>query len=101
MRYKAWRPHSGLHLILPVHRPLVFDILDPWNGRSFGGGVYHGAHPRERNYATAPVNVNEAEARGLACFWPYGYTPGPVQAPLEEPQGKFPHILDLRRRYEG
>jgi len=29
VRYRAWQPPSALHPTIPVHTPLVFDIVDP------------------------------------------------------------------------
>ncbi|WP_130469851.1 DUF2126 domain-containing protein [Candidatus Magnetaquicoccus inordinatus] len=119
IRFRAWQPPSALHPTIAVHTPLVFDLMDTWNNRSLGGCTYHAAHPGGRNHEHLPVNSFEAEARRwirfhefghtpgtiqppadwqhLASFLPHGPLPTPCQPPAEEPNGEYPHTLDMRR----
>lgn len=96
VRYRAWQPPSCLHPTIPVHSPLVFDIIDSWTGLGIGGCAYHVTHPEGRWYETRPAEAAEAESRRLQHFQPRIYTPEPMAAPREESNPQFPATLDLR-----
>ena len=81
VRYRAWQPPSALHPTIGVDTPLVFDLIDTWNGVSIGGCTYHVSHPGGRSYDTFPVNAFEAESRRINRFWPYNHTPGKLDVP--------------------
>jgi uncharacterized protein (DUF2126 family) len=122
VRYRAWQPPSALHPTIPVHSPLVFDIIDTWNGRAVGGCTYHVAHPGGRSHEDFPINAFAAEARRIARFEPMGHTQaqhepiqlppefrtvghfrpeghplGSMEPPVEEYDPEYPYTLDLRR----
>ena len=97
VRYRVWQPSSALHPTIGVDSPLVFDLVDTWNGRSVSGCTYHATHPGGRTYTKVPVNSYEAESRRLARFSPFGHSPG-QREPLEAASGspEFRYTVDLR-----
>ena len=98
VRYRAWQPPSCLHPTIPVHTPLVFDLLDTWMGRSIGGCTHHVADPAGHDCTSFPINGYEAESRRAARFFASGHTGGPVELPDDEGNADYPLTLDLRRR---
>jgi uncharacterized protein (DUF2126 family) len=96
VRFRAWQPYSALHPTIPVHAPLIFDIVDGWSGRAIGGCRYHVSHPGGRGFETFPVNAYEAESRRRALFEPIGHTPGSAPAAPPKINPEYPFTLDLR-----
>jgi len=99
IRFKAWAQPSSLHPQMPVHAPLVFDVIDLLNDKSVGGFTYHVAHPGGNSPETYPVNENEAEGRRMSRFETLGHTQGKVTDIRDESNPHFPYTLDLR--YQG
>jgi uncharacterized protein (DUF2126 family)/transglutaminase-like putative cysteine protease len=96
VRFRAWSPWSALHPSIGVQAPLVFDLVDTWNGRSIGGCTYHVVHPGGRSEDSSPINANAAEARRFARFWAHGHTPGQMYVYKEALNPSMPMTLDLR-----
>ena len=96
VRYRAWQPPNCLHPTIPVHTPLVIDVVDTWNSQSIGGCTYHVMHPGGRSYATFPVNAYEAESRRLGRFFRQGHSAGTVHPRVPQASREFPFTLDLR-----
>jgi uncharacterized protein (DUF2126 family) len=97
VRFRAWRTSEGFHPQIAPHVPLVFDILDTWNGRSVGGCRYHVAHPGGVNFQAPPINALEAQARRRTLFETTGHSPGDMTAKHAGVHPDFPCTLDLRR----
>ncbi|WP_292608076.1 DUF2126 domain-containing protein [Nocardioides sp. REDSEA-S30_B4] len=103
VRYRAWQPWSALHPSIAVHAPLHVEVVDTAAEVSLGGATYHVSHPGGRNYATPPVNAQEAEARRAVRFEPRGHTAGTLdvggmrEAAARATAPETPHTLDLRR----
>jgi len=97
VRYRAWQPPTALHPTIPVHAPLVFDLLDGWADRAIGGCTYHVAHPGGLAHEKFPRNALEAESRRVARFFPFGHSLGKTPLPPLTRSEEFPLTLDLRR----
>jgi uncharacterized protein (DUF2126 family) len=96
VRYRARQMSSALHPTIPVHAPLIFDILDTWSEHSIGRCAYHATAPDGREYTARPVNAAEAEARRQERFKLLSHTRDLVVAPKVEVNPTFPMTLDLR-----
>ena len=96
IRYRARRLSKALHPTVPVHAPLVFDLIDTWRERSIGRCTYYVVPPDGRVYPARPVNATEAEERRRERFQVNDHTFGSIVVPQEETNPLFPMTLDLR-----
>jgi uncharacterized protein (DUF2126 family) len=96
IRYRARRLSAALHPTIPVHTPLVFDVIDRWKERSIGRCTYHARPPDGHVYTERPVNATEAEDRRQKRFEKSNHAPVKMTMPGEESNPIFPMTLDLR-----
>jgi uncharacterized protein (DUF2126 family)/transglutaminase-like putative cysteine protease len=96
VRYRARKLSALLHPTVPVHAPLVFDLIDSWKERSIGRCVYHAAPPDGRVYDRRPENAAEAEGRRRERFGEVDAPSSAVTTPAAEINPSFPLTLDLR-----
>jgi len=101
VRFRARRLSAALHPTIPVHAPLVFDIIDRWKERSIGRCTYHAGPPDGRMYTARPVSATEARDRRLERFQKSNHILDLMAAPEEERNPSFPLTLDLRRPAPG
>ena len=96
IRYRARRLSAALHPTIPVHTPLVFDIIDRWKERSIGRCTYHARPPDGNVYTARPISATEAEDRRQKRFEKSNHAPAKIAVLEEEPNPIFPMTLDLR-----
>lgn len=98
VRYRARRLSATLHPTIPLHVPLVFDIIDRWKERSIGRCTYYAGRPDGRMYTGRPVSAAEAEERRVERFEVSAPPLDRIAIPEEETNSTFPMTLDLRMR---
>ena len=100
IRYRARRLSAALHPTIPVHTPLVFDLLDTFAGRAIGHCTYFAGPPDGTVHTTRPKDAVEAKQRRLERFQisdtQTGPQSGPVASPVLENNPIFPMTLDMR-----
>jgi uncharacterized protein (DUF2126 family) len=96
IRYRARRLYATLHPTIPVHTPLVFDLIDTWKERSIARCTYFAGPPDGTVYTKRPADAAKAQERRLQRFV---VSPPPDQAmhaPGPENNPEFPMTLDMR-----
>ena len=96
IRYRARKLSAALHPTVPVHTPLVFDLIDTWQKRSVARCAYHSGPPDGNVFTTRPADAAEARARRLLRFQMSDPPAFIAAAPEEERNTVFPMTLDLR-----
>ncbi|MGA2650971.1 MAG: transglutaminase family protein [Terracidiphilus sp.] len=98
VRYRARKLNATLHPTVPVHAPLVFNLIDCWRNSSIGECSYHVLPPHGRLHPARPASATEAEARRVERFQVTSLASASMTAPDEEINPMFPLTLDLRRQ---
>lgn len=96
VRYRARRLSASLHPTIPVHAPLVFDIIDRWASRSVARCTYFVDPPDGRIYNVRPADAAEAAQRRTERFQISDRPPVTMVVPKEEHNPIYPMTLDLR-----
>jgi uncharacterized protein (DUF2126 family) len=96
VRYRARRLSAALHPTIPVHTPLVFDLIDTWKNRSVARCMYFAGPPDGTVHTTQPRDAEEARARRLQRFQVSEPPSEPMPSPEAERNPVFPMTLDLR-----
>jgi uncharacterized protein (DUF2126 family) len=96
IRYRARKLSAALHPTIPVHTPLVFDLIDTWKERSVGRCTYYAGPPDGRVHSTRPASADEAAERRRERFVVSAPPAERMAAPQQENNPVFPMTLDLR-----
>ncbi len=96
VRFRARQLSEQLHPTIPVHAPLIFDIIDGWRERSIGRCTYHVTSPDGCPYPARPVSVAEAAERRRGRFLESAPVRAAIAMPETETNTIFPMTLDLR-----
>lgn len=100
VRYRARQLSAVSHPTIPVHAPLIFDMIDRGiglgNEHSIARCVYHVGSPDGRVYTGRPANATEAAERRSQRFQKSVTPPARMAVPREENNPIFPMTLDLR-----
>ena len=96
VRYRARKLSALLHPTIPVHAPLIFEMIDSWMNRSIAQCTYHVESPRSERYPARPADAAEAEQRRSERFQVNPQARNATPPPPEELNRTFPGTLDLR-----
>jgi uncharacterized protein (DUF2126 family)/transglutaminase-like putative cysteine protease len=96
IRYRARRLYAALHPTIPVHTPLVFDLIDTRKARSIARCTYFAGPPDGTVHTKRPADATEATARRLQRFVVSPPPDEPIDSPETETNPVFPMTLDMR-----
>jgi uncharacterized protein (DUF2126 family) len=96
IRYRARRLYAALHPTIPVHTPLVFDLIDTRKDRSIARCTYFAGPPDGTVYTKRPEDATEAAARRLQRFVVSMPPDESMDSSEPEKNPVFPMTLDMR-----